>query len=670
LFPPERLQRRFAVAACIALGGLAATHLLEKPLAGADFVFSTAAVCISAFACGAVPALLALAISTAGALLFFPHDLEALGAVEKAMHYGVFVVVGAMLAIAGGHLRQAYAQAQRDRARYERLADRQRRARVRAMEQLEQLRMLDAITRNLAEGLCGVGNDGRILFVNAAACRLLGWREQELLDRPLHGVVRPRTVDGAPVPAHGWPLEPGDDRGVRQRQDLAFERRDGTTFPVAYSASKISHAGRDVGIALAFQDFSVHFHAERAEHFLAESSRVLTESLDWEATLARVAELAVPFLGDVCVVFVEEDGCPRGVTAASTDSARAQRIREEMDRVPVDLAAEHGVGRVVRTGAPELVPEVDAAAFAGEGASRARRLQVLRGLGLRSYLGVPLVARDRTLGAIAFGITEGTRRYGETDLVVAKDLAARCALALDNARLYREAQEATQSREEVLAVVSHDLRGPLAAVQLAAQFVQRVVRAEASPQLASACGVVGRATERLTRLVDDLVDFARLERGRVPLDRSPHDAEALVRDAVSVAAPLAAEAGVTLSTDVAAELAPISCDRHRILQVLANLVGNALKVTPRGGVVRVSTDAGCPKGTRFTVADSGPGIPSEDLPHVFQRYWRGKSATYEGSGLGLAIAKTVVDAHGGRIWVESAPGQGAAFHFTIPHEPA
>jgi PAS domain S-box-containing protein len=659
---------RYGYALAFAVGALVLSQLFLEPLAGAHFVFSMGAVCLAALAGGVGPGLLAIVVCALGyPLLAAEHAATSgLGAGARVMRLGLFLLVGGAQALGAGALRRAYAESRRERARSERRAERQRRARLRTGEQLEVLR---ATAGSLAEGLAALDPNGRIVFMNAAGCRLLGWSEEQVVGRPFPEIAHPRRADGAPIPPSECPLLAvlATGRPVDGRDQL-FARRDGSSFQVAYSSSPITRGGKVVGAALAFQDVTHRIRSEQAERFLAEASKALTESIDWEATLARVAALAVPFVGDWCLVVVEQEGRPRSVAVASTDPARAAAAREMLARYAIDVRTEHGVGRVLRTGVPELLPEVSTETFVTEAGEAARlRTAILRTLGLSSYLAVPLVARGRTLGAIAFGVASGARRYDEADLAIAQELAARCALAIDNARLYREAQEATRSREEVLQVVSHDLRAPLGAMQLAAQVVTRLVPVDASPELRRSSETVRRATARLARLVDDLVDFARLERGALPIARAPHDAEAIAREALAIAEPVAAEQHVRLTLD-AERCGEVSCDRHRILQVLANLIGNAIKVMPGGGAVRVAVRR---EGAdvRFTVSDTGPGIAADDLGHVFDRYWRGKEAGYEGMGLGLAIAKAVVEAHGGRIGVESAPGRGAVFHFSVPVEP-
>jgi PAS domain S-box-containing protein len=663
-----RALRRYGSAVALALAALLLTRVFREPLAGAHFVFSMGAVFLAALFAGTGPGLLAVLVCAAGYPLAAGEAASLAGSTgAAAARLGLFLLVGAAQAVGAGELRHAHAQARRDRARLARRAERQRRARLRAGGQLEMLR---AITGDLAEGLCGLDVNGRLVFMNGAAARMLGWSEEELAGRRFHELVHAARADGTPQAADECPLLAVlRDGGVVRGEDQVFRRKDGATFPVSYSCSPIRRGGRIVGAALAFQDWSARVRAERAERFLAQASQALTESIDWEATLARVAELAVPFLGDWCLVVVAGEGNPRSVAAASSDPARVVATREMLDRYPIDLSAAHGVGRVLRTGEAEIVPEVSVEDFAPEESPDGRRRrELLRRLGLRSFMAAPLVARGRTLGAIGFSTGEGGHRYGPEDLALARELAARCALAIDNARLYREAQEATRSREEVLAVVSHDLRAPLGTLQLAAQVVARLASAEACPDLHRAADTAQRSAERLARLVDDLVTFARAERGRLALDRGAHDPAVIAREAAALAEPLAREGGLALVVEAGEGLPPAWCDRHRILQVLANLLGNALKVTPRGGEIRVAVSrAG--REVRFAVADTGPGIAPADQPHVFERYWRAKDASYEGSGLGLAIARAVVEAHGGRIALESAPGAGTTFTFGVPLKP-
>ena len=240
------------------------------------------------------------------------------------------------------------------------------------------------------------------------------------------------------------------------------------------------------------------------------------------------------------------------------------------------------------------------------------------------------------------------------------------ALAAENATLYQRAQQAVRVREEILAIVSHDLRNPLGTILFTtAAMAKRSVPEERRRGLPLAVGRIKRAADRMLHLIEDLLDFANIETGRLAITLAPEDPGALIDETLASFESAAQEKHLLLTATVAPGLPPISCDRDRILQVLSNLVGNATKATPEGGHITLRVDA---RGDEvlFSVSDDGPGIAEPDLAHLFERYWRSGEARYKGSGLGLAIAKGVVTAHGGRIWVQSEPARGATFLFTVP----
>ena len=233
------------------------------------------------------------------------------------------------------------------------------------------------------------------------------------------------------------------------------------------------------------------------------------------------------------------------------------------------------------------------------------------------------------------------------------------ALAGENARLYEEAKQAVHVRDELLAIVSHDLRSPLWAILMTADDLA------AGGDLAKGADRIRRSATRMMRLIEDLLDFASIAAGRLAVRRQPQDPDPMLLETFASFEGVAHEKGLTLTLEVEPHLPKIHCDGGRILQVFSNLVGNAIRVTARGGqiILRAAARAG---EVLFSVADNGPGISEENIQHLFERYWRGNDAAYKGSGLGLAIAGGIVSAHGGRIWAESTPGLGATFHFTIP----
>ncbi len=401
--------------------------------------------------------------------------------------------------------------------------------------------------------------------------------------------------------------------------------------------------------------------ARQRAAFLAEASALLASSLEWEATLASVAKLAVPGIADWCSVEVPGTlaaGAPL-IAVAHVDPAKVERALEWRRRWPPDPAAASGAPAVIRTGRSELHEEMPDALLVG-GKVDPDQLQVVRELGMTSAMVVPLSARGRTTGAITFVAAESGRRFGPADLAMAEELGRRAGIAVDNARLWNEAHRALHARDEVLAVVSHDLKNPLEAVLLSAALLLRSPDARSVRRYAEA---VQRSAARMDRLIRELLDLSRMDAGRFRVEIRPERLDGIVEEALAVLAPLALEKEIALSASGGPLADEVACDRDRVLQVVSNLVGNAIAFSPRGGHVEVRM-ALRDRESEVAVADDGPGIPPEDLPHVFDRWWKGRSR--RGTGLGLAIAWGIVDAHGGRLRVESRVGEGSTFAFTLP----
>lgn len=242
-------------------------------------------------------------------------------------------------------------------------------------------------------------------------------------------------------------------------------------------------------------------------------------------------------------------------------------------------------------------------------------------------------------------------------------MARRSATAIDNARLYSDAQEAIGARDEVLGIVSHDLRNPLSTIAMSADLLLDL---ELSPdQRRRHLEIVRRCAMGMNRLIRDLLDVSQSDHGRLAVERRPVEAGSLVAETIEQMQPLAAQKSQRLTQQTESDLPLILADQVRLQQVLSNLIGNAIKFVEEDGAIHVRVDR-VAEGVRFSVMDTGPGIEPADLPHLFDRHWRAKDTAHLGAGLGLAISKGIVEAHGGRIWVESEPGRGTCFHFTLP----
>ena len=393
---------------------------------------------------------------------------------------------------------------------------------------------------------------------------------------------------------------------------------------------------------------------ERRAAFLAAAGQELTSSLDHQQTISTLSRLIVPNLAEIAVVdVVEGGGALRRAVTAHRDPEIEASFAPRLDTVekqvpePVVRAMHDREARLI--GASSALLEY----IVGPGHS-----------GARSMIVAPLVSRGQTFGVVV-AVARETKPFDRDDLSLFADLARHASLAIDNAALYRDSQQAVQAREQVLSIVSHDLRNPLNAATLAASLLD--TSESLSNDDREQVETIRVSARRMSRLIEDLLDVTRLEGGKqLPIEPSPIEVSTVFAEVHELFKPQAAADSVTLQIHEADSLPLVNADRHRVLQVLSNLIGNALKFTPKGGVVAARAERRVRDEVLFTVSDTGAGIPREHLGNIFNPYWQAKRTERMGAGLGLAIAKGIVEAHGGRIWVESTQGAGTRFFFTLP----
>jgi PAS domain S-box-containing protein len=537
-------------------------------------------------------------------------------------------------------------------------------------------------------------------------------------------------------------------------------------------------------------DLTPERRAEQRRAFLAAVSEQLLEtSLQSEARLGMVAQLAVPRLADWAAIdMVDSQGVLRRLAVEHSDPRKVAWVLELERRYPPDPAAPTGVPAIVRTGKGEIVPEVSDEMLVAA-ARDAAHLRLIREIGLRSYIGVPLVVGGRTMGAITLATAESDRVYGHDDLAFAEEMARRASAAVASALLYAETDqararaeaaeqrfralseaipqivwavgadgaheylsptwyeytgqapdepsherwrkalhpddyeecfrrwtEAAESgvpwemeyrlrradgvyrwhlgrsvperedgrvvkwygtgtdideqkrairiRDDVLTMVSHDLRSPVSAIAVSASLLR-----EGADDVPAVLGAIDRSVQQIERLIADLLDIAAIEGGALSIHPQLWPASALAAEAIDRHRAIARQRGVTLRLLPGGDDVVVRCDRDRILQVFANLMGNALKFTPAAGAITVSHGVVRDQ-VRFCISDTGPGIPAHQRGRVFDRFWRDRASGHAGTGLGLAICKGIIDQHGGQIAVQGREGEGATFVFTLPLGPS
>jgi PAS domain S-box-containing protein len=521
-----------------------------------------------------------------------------------------------------------------------------------------------AIENSMVAGVAVVDGSGRQTYVNRAFAAMVGWPEEELVGRappfPYWAPEDDRNIQAAFEEVIAGRIDPAG-------YELRFRRRDGQCFDALILISSFEQPGALRGFLASVYDITERKSAERTARFLAQAGEILGRSLDYEETLRAISALVVPRFADWCFIdLVEADGGFRRIAVAHPPRADHEAIARRLRRVYAPKSAAQGVSQTFARGKTLLmndVPDEMLIAFSRDDDHR----EALLSMGIRCFVSVPMTSRGTTFGVITFLGTDVRTRFEPGEVALAEELARRAALAVDNARLYGNAQEANRAKDEFLANLSHELRTPMTAILGWAHLLQL---GDLEPaQVSLGLQTIRQSGEAQAKLIDDLLDVSRIITGKLHLNPSPVRLSDIARGAIAAIRPAADAKRHRLEVDIGAADAMVLGDASRLQQVFWNLLSNAVKFTPPGGVVRVrltDRDAGR---VVLTVEDSGEGIPQAFLPLVFERFRQAATAVRgrTGLGLGLAIAKELVEMHGGSIAASSAGrGGGSTFTVTLP----
>jgi PAS domain S-box-containing protein len=541
-------------------------------------------------------------------------------------------------------------------------------ARVRAEAELgrerERLRgLIMSVPGVVWETVGTPGVDQRVTYVSPSIEQLLGypaeawidnsrfWDEVIVSNEP-HEVQR-MSLDiaesGAPA-VHTFRMRTRDGRLIWTEVRVAA-KRDGDTLVLR-------------GVTL---DITARKAMEWRRTFLTKASGVLSSSLDYETTLAQLANLIVTDLGDWCTIDVrEDDGELRRLVVAHRDPAKraaAERLRKR----GLETARTATLRKVIESGEPFLQRTLPPDFF--DGLAYEPELPSMIGeLGMTSWMIVPLAAAGRTLGAMTVISSDPARLYDDEDVSVATELGRRAGFAIENARLYRQAQEANRAKDEFLATLSHELRTPMTATLGWATMLRM---GEITPEnFHLAVETIERSTRAQAKLIDEILDVSRIVTGKLQLNVAPVNLQSVIEAAVDAVRPSIAAKGINLQLDFARIDGVPTGDAERLQQVIWNLLSNSVKFTPSGGSITIRADQPQRNAARISVTDTGQGISRKLLPVIFERFRQGDSSTtraYGGLGLGLAIVKNIVELHGGSVAAESGgEGRGATFTITLP----
>ena len=513
-----------------------------------------------------------------------------------------------------------------------------------------------------ADAIICIDESERIIFFNEGAEGIFGYRRDEALGQPIDILIptRHRAAHHDHVKRFGQ--SPVQARRMGERNEIAGMRKNGEEFPAEAAIAHIG-PGENRVYSVVLRDITFRRRAEQNQRFLADAGEILASSLGAVDTIRSAARIPIPRLADAAIISVFHGGAFHGVAVAHVDASRAQQLQTLRDEAPVNLRGSHPVAEVIRTGKALVIPDSQT--------TEPRLAAMLREAGPifsagppASAIVLPLVARDQLLGVME--LYTSRRKLDPDDLVLAEDTSRRAALAIDNARLHEQVTQGLRARDDMIGIVSHDLRNPVNAVKMLTGAILGTERSTPLPlDVIEYSTIIRQASEQMDSLIRDLLDVTRIEAGRLIIETAPTDVGELLADAFRTLNPVATAKSIHLQFSTESALPLVAADRERIRQALSNLIGNSVKFSPPQS--RIDVRAKRRDGeVVVSVSDVGPGMNEEQLSHAFDRFWQSRRTDREGAGLGLTITRGIVEAHGGKIWAESTVGKGSTFHFTLP----
>jgi signal transduction histidine kinase len=428
------------------------------------------------------------------------------------------------------------------------------------------------------------------------------------------------------------------------------------------------------GLATQWKDITQRKKGEEASMYLAKASELLASSRNYEETLAEVTRLFVPHFADWAGVnIVDANGEARQIAVAHVDPSKIEWAHELNKQYPPDMKAKTGVPEVIRTGRPELYPEIPDEMLVA-GAVDEQHLKILRELGFRSAIVVPLATPQKIFGAITVVSAESGRRYTEQDLEFLSELARRAALAVENSRLHeaeqaarRSAEAANEAKTQFLAVMSHELRTPLNAIGGYAELLLMGIRGTVSDDQKADLERIQRSQRNLLSLINDILNYAKLEAGHVEFDMAPVSLHPLLMDLESLITPQLRSRNLIYDYARCDPNLTVWGDAEKVRQILLNLLSNAIKFTEPGGTISIDcSESG--DTVSIVVRDTGLGIPADRLASVFEPFVqleRRLTSNHEGTGLGLAISRDLARGLGGELTARSQLGEGSEFELRL-----
>ena len=536
-------------------------------------------------------------------------------------------------------------------------------------------KLFRALIENSSDAIALVSHEGLFTYVSPSVQKILGFTPEELLG---HNTLELFPPDHLPAALEQFDTV-AKTPGLTVTVEHSCIHKDGSLRWLESTITNHLHDPHIQAFVANFRDISERKQAEERQHILDQVSNLVVSSLDQQITLTEIAQLLVPSLADYCrIAILDEQHEIQEIAVNHTDPDKVALVQALYDQYKDQAEPVYGVQKLLRTGKPELISNVSQDVLAHIQV-HPDMLEILRELALKSYMGVPLIARDRIIGAITFSSVQPSREYTKADLYFAQELARRIASALDNVHLYRQAQaeirerknaeealrESEARKDEFISMASHELKTPLTSLKGFTNLLQRRLTKQGDKQALHFLARMEEQLDKLSKLVSDLLDVTKMQTGKLEFREERFFLNELVRETLENLQGTMETHHLQLEevTDV-----QVLGDKDRLGQVLINLLTNAIKYSPEADtvIVRVSADE---HNAIVSVQDFGIGIAETHQEKIFERFYQvndDTEKTFPGLGIGLYISSQIVRGHHGRLWVESAKGAGATFYVSLP----
>ncbi|HEY8269908.1 MAG TPA: response regulator [Pseudobdellovibrionaceae bacterium] len=511
-----------------------------------------------------------------------------------------------------------------------------------------------------ADAIVVVDNHGRIESVNQQTVKWFGYSRQELLGQPVEILIPERFKQTHILERNRYLTQPSHQI-MGSGREIVAKRKDGGEVPIEVSLTPLG-SGKNKVVAAIIRDITDRKKIEMQQNFFSESGRIILETMDPQVRLDRGANMMIPKIADICLVSTYEQKDFHFSALVHYDPAK-QKLLEELTAKDCSWRNfPFNAKSVSELQEPILIEDVAEGALENSVAIRNMN-QLMKRMNVKSYIILPMVVRERRIGSMTLAMSDSGRKFRHDDFAFLKEVALRFAVAADNAKLYWDSQQAIKDRENVLFIVSHDLKNPLSSIKLAGEFLEEYHLPTEQDFFLVAKKIL-QSAEIIERLIMDWLDFGKVQSGTLVIRKKSESLADIIESSLEAMKVKALERNIKLVVDLPKTDVMISCEKNRILQVLWNLLGNAIKFTSENGEVRIKAMKS-DNSVQISIIDTGQGISPEQIPRIFDRFWQATETAKLGTGLGLSIAKGIIEAHGGKIWVESKVGKGSQFHFTI-----